>query len=204
MPVLDKTHLTSRLIKRISELESGHEVAKRDIYAVLNAHQQQELESALVSMQALKKQSKARTTEAKKALGLKTIREIRIEVLKRALAKAKESESDAWTDRQRAAEVRRSHIYLKAFFEARTAGKTSHTANTWANNALTRAGLSRMDGRIIGDATARDKAVRELEQSILQRERSEMSPDELEQIELLELHRKEVDARRKAKRGKSK
>ncbi len=61
-----------------------------------------------------------------------------------------------------------------------------------------------MDGRIIGDATARDKAVRELEQSILQRERSEMSPDELEQIELLELHRKEVDARRKAKRGKSK
>lgn len=203
MPELDDTHTSLRLQRRIAELETGNEIAKRDIYAVLNEPQQQELEAALEAMQALKKKSKARTDNEKKAFGWKTIREIRIEVLKRALAQAETSELEAWKKKQRDAEVRRSRIYMQAFDEARKAGKAAHTAHTWANNALTRAGLSRMDGRIVGDATARDKAVRELEERILQRARSEMTPDELEQIELLEKHMKEVAASRQAQKDQT-
>lgn len=203
MPELDDTHASPRLQRRIAELEAGDEIAKRDIYAVLDEQQQHELEAELAAMQALKKKSKARTDDEKKALGWKTIREIRIEVLKRALAQAEASELDAWKKKQREAEVRRSRIYMQAFYEAREAGKTAHTAHTWANNALTRAGLSRMDGRIVGGATARDKAVRELEEKILQRARSEMTPNELEQIELLEQHMKEVAARRQARKDQT-
>ena len=179
MPELDDTHTSQRLQWRIDELEAGAELAKRDINAVLDEQQQQELASELAAMQALKKQSRARTDEQKKAAGWKTIREIRIEVLKRALAQA------------------------EALSEARKAGKTTHAARTWANNALTQAGLRRLDGRVVGDRSARDKAVRELEEKILQRARSEMTPDELEQLELLELHMKEVAARRQVRKDQT-
>ena len=96
MPELDDTHTSQRLQWRIDELEAGAEIAKRDINAVLDEQQQQELASELAAMQALKKQSRARTDEQKQAAGWKTIREIRIEVLKRALAQAATTELDAW------------------------------------------------------------------------------------------------------------
>jgi hypothetical protein len=203
LPELDDTHTIQRLQRRIAELEAGDEIAKRDIYAVLNEQQQQELESELAALQALKKQSRARTDEEKKAFGWKTIREVRIEVLKRALAQAGTSELDAWKKKQHDSEVRGARIYLDAFFEARKAGKTSHTAHTWANNALTRAGLSRMDGRVVGDKNARDKAVRELEEKILRRARSEMTAEELEQLELLEEHLKAIASRRKGRKDQT-
>ena len=203
MPELDDTHTSQRLQWRIDELEAGAELAKRDINAVLDEQQQQELASELAAMQALKKQSRARTDEQKKAAGWKTIREIRIEVLKRALAQAEANELDALKKKQYDSEVRRGRIYLEAFSEARKAGKTTHAARTWANNALTQAGLRRLDGRVVGDRSARDKAVRELEEKILQRARSEMTPDELEQLELLELHMKEVAARRQVRKDQT-
>ncbi len=203
MPELDGTFTSQRLQRRISELEAGEEIAKRDICAVLDETQQQELESKLAAMQALKKQSRARTDAEKKAVGWKSIREVRIEVLKRALAQAESNGLDSWKVKQQAAEVRRAQIYMQAFDEARKAEKSTRAAHTWANNALTRAGLNRMDGRIVGDATARDKAVRGLEEKIQQRARSEMTPDELEQIELLELHMKEVAARRKTRKDQT-
>ncbi len=199
MPELDDTHTSLRLQRLIAELEAGKEIAKREIYAVLDEQQQKKLESELAAQQALKKQSRARTDEAKKAAGWKTIREVRIEVLKRALAQAEANDLDAWKKKQHDAEVRGARIYLEAFSEARKAGKTPHAARTWANNALTRAGLSRLDGRVVGDKSARDKAVRELEEKILQRARSEMTADELEQLELLEEHMKEVAARRQGR-----
>jgi len=203
VPELDDTHTSQRLQWRIDELEAGVEIAKRDVNAVLDEQQQQELASELAAMQALKKQSRARTDEQKKAAGWKTIREIRIEVLKRALAQAATTELDAWKKKLHDAEVRGARIYLDAYFAARKAGKTTHSAHTWANNALTRAGLCRLDGRVVGDRSARDKAVRELEEKILQRVRSEMTPDELEQLELLELHMKEVAARRQGRKNQT-
>ena len=196
MPELDDTHTSQRLQWRIAQLEAGDEIAKRDIYAVLDQQQQQALESELAAQQGLKKLSRARTDEEKKAVGWKTIREVRIEVLKRALAQAATRELGAWKKKVHDSEVRGAKIYLEAFFEAKKAGKTTQAAYIWANNALTRAGLQRRDGRVVGDRSARDKAVREMEEKILQRARSEMTADELEQLELLEEHMKEVAARR--------
>ena len=198
MPVLDDTHTSQRLQLRIAQLEAGDEIAKRDIYAVLDEQQQQELESELAAQQALKKQGRASTDEEKKANGWKTIREVRIEVLKRALAQAATRGLDAWSKRLHDSEVRGARIYLDAFSEAKKGGKTTQAAHIWANNALTRAGLQRRDGRVVGDRSARDKAVRELEEAILQRARSEMTADELEQLELLEDHAKAVAARRQS------
>lgn len=203
MPELDDTHTSQRLQWRITQLEAGDEISKRDIYAVLDDQQQQELASELVAMQALKKLSRARTDEEKKAAGWKTIREIRIEVLKRALAQAGTRELGAWKKKVHDSEVRGAKIYLEAFIEARKSGKTSHAAHTWANNALTRAGLQRRDGRVVGDRSPRDKAVRELEEKILQRARSEMTPDELKQLEWHEEHLKEVAARRQGRKDRT-
>ena len=198
MPELDDTHTSQRLQWRIAQLEAGDEIAKRDIYAVLDQQQQQALESELAAQQGLKKLSRARTDEEKKAVGWKTIREVRIEVLKRALAQAATRELGAWKKKVHDSEVRGAKIYLEAFFEAKKAGKTTQAAHIWANNALTRAGLQRRDGRVVGDRSARDKAVRELEDKILQRARSEMTADELEQLELLEEHTKAAAARRQS------
>ena len=198
VPELDDTHTSQRLQWRIAQLEAGNEISKRDIYAVLDQQQQQALESELAAQQALKKMSRARTEEEKRAAGWKTIREVRIEVLKRALAKAETSELDAWSKKLHDSEVRGARIYLEAFSEAKLAGKTTQAAHIWANNALTRAGLQRRDGRVVGDRSARDKAVRELEEAILQRARSEMTADELEQLELLEEHAKAVAARQQS------
>ncbi|HEY8099913.1 MAG TPA: hypothetical protein VIF82_04115 [Burkholderiaceae bacterium] len=192
MADLDDTHTSRRLQRRISELEAGDEIAKRDIYAVLNEQQQHELESELESLQALKKQSKARTAEDKKALGWKTIREVRIEVLKRALAQAEAKDLDALKAKQDDAEVRRARIYMEAFYEARKAGKSTNVAHTWANNQLTRAGLNRMDCQVDGVTDARAKAILELDELNRQKAKSEMTADELEQLELLEEHFKMV------------
>jgi hypothetical protein len=106
-------------------------------------------------------------------------------------------------EKQRDAEVRRARIYLQAFDVAMKAGKATHTAHTWANNALTRAGLRRMDGRVVGDRSARDKAVRELEEELRQRAKSEMTVDELEQLVLLEEHLKAVASKRQNRKGRT-
>lgn len=201
MPELDDTHTSNRLLRRIAELEAGEEIAKRDVYAVLNEQQQQELEFELAAQQSLKKQGRARTEEEKRALGWKTIREVRIDVLRRALAQAEASELDALKKRQDDADLRRARIYLDAYFEAKKSGKTEQVARTWANNELTRAGLSRMDGRFVGDRNARDKAVRELEEGLLQKARSAMSAHELNQLELLEEHLKAVASRWRSRRA---
>lgn len=203
VPELDDTHTSQRLQRRIAELEAGVEIAKRDIFAVLNEQQQQELETALAAQQALKRQGRSRTDEEKEAAGWKTIRQVRIEVLKRALALAEANELGALRKRQQDSEIRGARIYLDGYFEARKAGKTTHMAHTCANNALTRAGLSRLDGRVVGDRTSRDKAVRQLEEQILQRVKSEMTPYELEQIALLEEHLKAVAARRNGRKGQT-
>lgn len=200
MPELDDTHTSLRLQRRIAQLEAGEEIAKRDIYAVLNEQQQHELDSELAAQKALKVQNRARTEEEKTSLGWKTIRAVRIEALKRALAQAEMHELDALKGKQLDAEVRRSRIYLGAYFEARKLGKAEHVAHTWANNELTRAGLSRMDGRVVGDRSTRDKVVRELEEELRRRARSEMPVHELEQLELLEAHLKAVASRRQGRK----
>ena len=67
-----------------------------------------------------------------------------------------------------------------------------HIAENIANNDLTRAGLRRFDEamRIPEKQLKRDRELREMEEGIIRRLKSQMSPDELEQVQLLEGHEK--------------
>lgn len=202
MPKLDGTQIAERIQRRLEELRRGEEVAPRDIRALLTEEQEAAIDAAWAEQQALRKKKRARTKEEAAALGVKTKRDIHIEVLEAALNAAKDTEVEAWEKRLRDAEVRGARIYLDAYFSERDKGIDEETARTRANNALTRAGLQRLDGVIVGKQglTKRDREIREMEDAILKRHEDEMTPEEREQLELLREHEKAVLANRK-KRG---
>jgi hypothetical protein len=83
------------------------------------------------------------------------------------------------------------------------AGVDSATAKTRANNALTRAGLRRLDGAAIGTQglNKRDREIRAMEDAIQQKNESELDDYEREQLELLLEHEKAVIENRK-RRGR--
>ena len=55
MPKLNTEQLMERLERRIHQLELGEEIAAKDIKALLNAEQQQQLADALAAQVKLKK-----------------------------------------------------------------------------------------------------------------------------------------------------
>lgn len=67
-------------------------------------------------------------------------------------------------------------------------GRDIDQAKSQANNALTRAGLRRMDGELVTRVSMRDKMIRELDQQLQEQLRASMSDEEIEQIKLLEEH----------------
>ena len=87
MPKLNAEQLMERIQKRIHQLELGEEIAAKDIKALLNAEQQQQLVDALAAQVELKKNKRARTDAEKQALGWKSIREVRLDVLRAALSR---------------------------------------------------------------------------------------------------------------------
>jgi hypothetical protein len=186
MPKLNTDVLIQRLQGRIAELEAGEEVANKHIRALLTDAQQQTLDDALAEQVELKKEKRARTEEEKKALGWKTIREVRLEVLKNALAEANAGLLADYKRRMKAADVRQGRIYFDAYGKARDEGKDVDAAKAWANNELTRAGLRRMDGMRVAHQSRRDREVNEMEDAIRARIKSEMTPEELEQQQMLE------------------
>ena len=197
MPKLTADQIIARLERRIAELEAGDEIAKKHILALLNDKQQQALEDALVAQVQLKQDKRARTEDEKKALGWKTIRQVRLEVLKQALVKARDGISDSLESEQRAAQVRQMRIYMDAMAQAKKEGKDLQVAKNWANNELTRAGLARLDGQSVAHQNKRDREVIEMEDAIRAQIKSRMTADELEQLEMLE------DLERSNKTGKS-
>lgn len=194
MPKLDGTHLPQRLRERLADLKEGKEVAARDIKALLNDEQIAAMDAAWAEQQALRKVKRARTKEEEKELGWKSKREIHIETYERAVVAADDGVLKEFERLQLEATKRQMRIYMETKAAALKDGKDKQTAENLANNALTRAGLNRLDGRKIGTQglTPRDKEIRKLEDAILAKARSEMTPDELEQLELLEEHEKAV------------
>lgn len=190
MPKLDGTHIAERLNERLEKLRSGEEVAKREIEALLTDEQVAAMNAAWEAQQELRKQKRARTKEEEAAMGWKTKREIQIEAYERAIAQADAAMFATLEGLQRKAEVRQARIYLDSYFKATKEGKTPDVARNLANNDLTRAGLKRVDGQVVGYQSKRDRDVWEMEQQILERIRSEMTPEELEQLELAEEHEK--------------
>lgn len=201
MPKLDGTHIAERLKERIAKLKNGEEVAARDLRALLTDEQTAALEVAKKAQQELKKIKKARTKEQEKALGWKSIREIKIEALEAALKHAEDDELNAWEKRLRDAEIRQARIYFDTLEKEMTAGKELQTAKNKANNDLTRAGLRRMDGQIVGHLSKRDKEISELESAFIQQAEAELDDYQKEQLELLKAHNKAVEENR-TKRSK--
>ena len=198
MPKLDGTHIFQRLRERLEELRQGKEVAARDLRALLTEEQEAAMDAEWAEQQALRKKKRARTKEEEVAFGWKTKREIHIEAYEKALVQADEDIEKTFEKLMRAAEVRAARIYMKTLSRAIAAGKTKEVAEKLANNNLTRAGLRRMDGVKVGHYSKRDREVWEMERKILQRDASEMTEEELEQIELIKAHEKSL--RRKIKK----
>jgi hypothetical protein len=190
MPKLDGTHIAERLRERLEKLRSGEEVAKREIEALLTDEQVAAMNAAWAAQKQLRKQKRARTKEEEISLGWKSIREIQIEAYERAITEADDAMLATLEGLQRSSALRQAKIYLNSYFKAIKEEKTPDVARNLANNDLTRAGLKRIDGQAVGYQSKRDKEVWEMEQQILGRIRSEMTPDELEQLELAEEHEK--------------
>ena len=198
MPKLDGTHLPQRLRERLADLRAGKEVAARDIKALLNDEQIEAMDAAWREQQELRKGKRARTKEEERALGWKSKREIHIEVYEQAVTAADDGLLQELDRLQMEATKRQMRIYMDTMAEASTAGKDKTTAENLANNALTRAGLRRMDAQQVLYRSKRDREIREMEQQIQQKLRNEMTPDELEQLEIWEEHEKAI--RRKARK----
>jgi len=189
-----------RLERRIHQLELGEEVAAKDIKALLSAEQQQQLVDALAAQVALKKNKRARTDAEKQALGWKSIREVRLDVLRSALKAANDDLLADYQRRLREKEVRQANIYLREYSDARKADKSVFAAQGTANNALTRAALRRVDGQGVNSMSQRDREVFAVEAQLKERIRSEMTAEELEQLDMLEGLERHEKTPRKARK----
>jgi len=200
VPKLNTEQLMERLERRIHQLELGEEIAAKDIKALLNVEQQQQLVDALAAQVKLKKTKRARTDAEKQALGWKSIREVRLDVLRSALKAANDDLLSDYQRRLREKEVRQAKIYLREYSDARKAGKSVFAAQGAANNALTRAALRRVDGQAVRSLSKRDKEVFEMEEELKRRIRSEMTAEELEQLDMLEGLERHEKTPRKARK----
>jgi hypothetical protein len=186
LPKLNTEQLMERIQKRIHQLELGEEVAVKDIKALFNAEQQQQLADALAAQVALKKNKRARTDEEKQALGWKSIREVRLDVLRAVLNAANDGLLEDYERRLREKEVRQANIYLREYFAARADGKEQYAAQGAANNALTRAALPRIDEQDVNSMSKRDGEVFAVQAQLKRRIRNEMTAEEIEQLDMLE------------------
>ena len=200
MPKLNTEQLMERLERRIHQLELGEEIAAKDIKALLSAEQQQQLAEALAAQVELKKNKRARTDAEKQVLGWQSIREVRLDVLRSALNAANGGLLGDFERRLKEKEVRQAKIYLCEYADARKADKSVFAAQGAANNALTRAALRRVDGQAVSSFNMRDKEVFEMEEELKRRIRSEMTAEELEQLDMLEGVKRHEKTPRKARK----
>lgn len=193
MPTLDGTHILERLVQRLAQLEAGEEIAAKEIRSLLSPEQQKELNDAWAAQKLLRTQQRARTEDEKKALGWKSIRELRIEVYKKAVKTAWTNINAEFEMLNKKANVRQTRIYFDAFNEAKKLDKDDQTAKNWANNELTRAKLRRMDGQIVSYMSKRDKEIFEMEAALRESIRSSITADELEQQAMIEAFDKSLN-----------
>jgi hypothetical protein len=145
MPKLDATHIAERLRSRLADLEAGAEVAAKEIRALLTPDQIAAMDTAWAEQQELRKVATARTDEEKQALGWKTKRDIHIEAYKQAVADSNANILDELRKMQDQADIRQFRIYMDTLIKAEDDGYPKEQAKSMANNALTRAGLARLD-----------------------------------------------------------
>jgi hypothetical protein len=190
MPKLDADQILDRLEEKLRRVEAGEELPNKDVRALLTPEQLQKLDQAQAHQDQLRKTNRPRTEQEKTELGWKTKRQVRIDVYKEAI---KEADKNLLVEMQKQlhqAEIKQARIYLDNYFAARKAGKEKYQAENEANSALTRAHLRRIDSGDYSMKVPRDIEVKDGEEKLRAYLRTQMTKEELEQLELLEEHKK--------------
>ena len=164
MPKINITHIVERLQLRLAQLESGEALAARDINALLTDAQQNKLKAAWAAQQALRKKYKQPKTATEiQAIGWKTIREVRIDILKQALQAVNDGLIVGIEELQQQIEVKASKIFLNASFKASDDNKNALSA---ANIALARNGFNKVNATNSKFVNKRDKLVNAMEDEL--------------------------------------
>lgn len=187
MPKLNHIHIIERLQNRIEQLENGEALEARDINALLDPIQQNQLKDAWAEQQSIRKSHKTKAAAENAGLTWKSIRDVRLDVYRQALNDAFDNFEDDFEQLKHDKEVRAARIFMDAYCEAEKAGRDGISAG---NIALTRAGLKQPE--VSRDLEPRDKEVQKMEAELERRIRANLTPDELEQLELLEEHDRAV------------
>lgn len=190
MPKLNNIQIADRLRNKLEDLRNGKEVSARDLRALLTDEQEVILDTLWEAQQELRKKKRARTNEEERELGWRSKREIQIEVLEQVIRQANDQMLQTLLELQHKSQIRQARIFLEGYSKARNEGKSDAKARTAANNDLTRAGLRRVGEISFFDLSKRDREVWEIETQLKKKLKIQMSPEELEQIELLEAHEK--------------
>lgn len=172
MPKLEIDQLIQKLQRRIKQLEDGELLEARDINVLLNLKQRQDLESSWSKQQTLRKTHKpSKTKEERIKISWKTIREVRLEALNKALKEAYSNLPKSFEKKLYNKNIQQAKIYLKTYFNEIEKGTSKMQAAIRANNELTRHGLQRIDrmGNNKFDLSKQDKELREMEDDLRKR-----------------------------------
>jgi hypothetical protein len=200
MPKLNLDQLIDRLAKRITQLESGKLLEARDINVLLTAEQQQRLKDSWLKQQHLRKIHKIpKTDKDKKDIGWKNIKEVRLEVLNQALTEAENGLLESYEKRLKELKIKQVKIYLNKYMTEIGKGVDKVSAVKRANNELTKNGLRRIDGALVGKIglNKRDTDIRYLEDKLNTRFELELTNEEKEQLDLVREYEKTLMKRKK-------
>lgn len=190
MPKLNITHLPTRLKERLEKLERGEEVAIKDIKALLEDEQIEQMNKEWAKQELLRKTHKRpKTKEEAETIGWKTKLEIRIEAYKKAIEEAEGGLVDGIRKLQQEREAKAARIWLDAVFKA------EEGTDKWSagNIALTRAGFNKFGA----NAKKRDKEVWAMEDTLRKEFERNLSKEEKEQLELLKEHEKALKQKKR-------
>ena len=193
MPKINATHKLERIQKRIAQLENDEALEARDINALLTPKQQQELKDAWAIQQQLRKKHKPPKTDTEKnKLGWKTIREVRLDVYRNALACLDNNIVAEMKTLAKQSETKAAKVFMAGWSKAIDNGKSGHGAISAGNIALSRAGFA------VGNsvATKRDRELWAMEDALLKQFENELSNEEKEQLEIIREHEKSLKKRK--------
>lgn len=140
--------------------------------------------------------STERRVSVEERFGWRTLREVRLDLLRATLEKLTKSSVEDILAQQRDSEVRAARVYMAAWAKTYDEGKNADSAG---NIALRRNGFKRLDGQDRYGESERDREVRLMEAEILARAEAAMTQEEREQIELLREHEEAVEKQRRGK-----
>ena len=187
MPKINNIHKHDRLRERIEQLLRGDEVAIKDINALLTKEQQEQLKNAWENQKQL------RDTKAIQESEWKSIREVRLEYLKKVLAERDANVVDEFEELIRQREVKAAKVFMDAYFEARD---KNENAMSKANIAVQQAGFKPTHSVRTG-MTRRDRELRVIQDELRERFEAVMTDEEREQLEMAREYDKEAEKRAK-------